>query len=129
MGRKRLRNLLFAAVALGFLTMPVEYRAGAAIAHPHALYQFWIEAAHGTMDHHVHGAAHSHAAPAPAGSADDPAGDEPTASGLMQPGAGLFALTTVFVVLLIMQGSLFAPVRWRMPIKTGRCPAPAVPPP
>lgn len=40
--------------------MPVEYRAGASSAHPHALVQLWAEAARGGINHHPVPAGHGH---------------------------------------------------------------------
>jgi hypothetical protein len=58
-------RLLLAVAALSLWTLPVDYRAGAATPHPHAFLQLWIDAAHGSLEHH-------HAAfPAPAEAAGE----------------------------------------------------------
>jgi hypothetical protein len=45
------RTVLALAAAVLFL-MPMTYRGGAEAAHPHALLQVWVEAAHSLPDHH-----------------------------------------------------------------------------
>ncbi len=50
-GARGPRRLLFALLALGMLSMPVQYRGGADFAHPHAVFQLWFDAARGTTDH------------------------------------------------------------------------------
>jgi hypothetical protein len=60
--RSRLRQparLLFLVTAIGVLSMPVSYRGGAEQVHPHAFIQLWIDAEHGSFDHHHGGAANA----------------------------------------------------------------------
>lgn len=45
-------RLFVLVAALTMLTLPVSYRAGADVAHPHAIIQLWLDAAHGSTDHH-----------------------------------------------------------------------------
>ena len=47
-----LRRLVYAAAVLGALTLPVSYRGGADVAHPHAVFQLWADGADGSADHH-----------------------------------------------------------------------------
>jgi hypothetical protein len=60
---------MFAVAAIGMLTMPVEYRAGAEVPHYHIFFQLWIDASHASFRHHE--PAHDHA------------------NGLVQPGASV----------------------------------------
>jgi hypothetical protein len=43
---------LWAMAVLSLLLLPAAYRAGAAFAHPHSLFQLWLDAADGTVHHH-----------------------------------------------------------------------------
>ena len=45
-------GLLWGLALLGLLLLPTNYRAGAEIAHGHALIQVWFDAAHGAIHHH-----------------------------------------------------------------------------
>lgn len=56
-------RLLTALAALALLMLPVEYRAGAEAAHPHAAFQLWADFAHGAAPHRHHddGELHQHA--------------------------------------------------------------------
>ncbi len=47
-----LSRLLLTVAALGLLMLPLDYRGGAEVEHPHAIFQLWFDAAHGTIDHH-----------------------------------------------------------------------------
>ena len=51
--------------------MPVQYRGGADFAHPHAIFQLWVDAARGTTDH-VHADRHDAHADAAHGGHDVP---------------------------------------------------------
>jgi hypothetical protein len=42
------------------LSLPVVYRGGAEAAHPHVFVQLWIDAEHGSFDHHHRQQAHEH---------------------------------------------------------------------
>src|SRR4051812_43315208 len=86
-GYPRLGRGLVLGAALSLLSMPVSYRGGAEAAHAHVFFQAWIDAAHGSFDHHRaeagdaaphHGAAHRMAAPPAAREFPDPEG--PTSS-------------------------------------------------
>jgi len=46
--------LLLVSLAALLLVMPVSYRAGTEVAHPHAVFQGWIDAADGSAGHHHH---------------------------------------------------------------------------
>ncbi len=122
----RYRQVLLAMVAL-LLLMPVSYRAGIEASHPHAVFQVWLDSAHGGSHHH-HGdhppeAASSHAA---AGHHADPGvtrwavapdsrtvagvraveelADPPTLSPLkapLSPALPLLALAGVFLLLVV----------------------------
>jgi hypothetical protein len=56
--------MLVAATSL--LSMPVSYRGGAEASHPHIFFQFWIDAANDSFDHH-HAGAHEESAEDPHG--------------------------------------------------------------
>ena len=45
-------RFLYGTVLLGLLMLPVNYHGGAEVAHPHAIVQLLIDAAHGSTDHH-----------------------------------------------------------------------------
>jgi hypothetical protein len=47
-------TLLLVSLAALLLVMPVSYRAGTEVAHPHAVFQGWIDAADGSAGHHHH---------------------------------------------------------------------------
>jgi hypothetical protein len=47
------RRLVAFGLAFALLTMPVSYRAGTDVAHPHSFIQFLSEAAAGSMNHHL----------------------------------------------------------------------------
>lgn len=44
--------LPLAALAALLLVMPISYRAGTEVAHPHAVFQGWFDSAHGGIGHH-----------------------------------------------------------------------------
>ncbi len=46
------QRVAFALAAAVLFLMPMSYRGGAEAAHPHALLQLWVEAAHSLPDHH-----------------------------------------------------------------------------
>lgn len=47
------RRLAGFGLVLALLTMPVSYRGGSDLAHPHSFVQFLVDAAAGSMNHHV----------------------------------------------------------------------------
>ncbi len=82
--------ILLAAMATLVLLMPVSYRAGAEAAHPHAVFQVWIDSEHGGAHHHHagevdQGAAGGQAVGMPGDIADAEAVDAPTASAMKSP--------------------------------------------
>ena len=56
------RRLVLGAMAALLLVMPVSYRAGAEMTHPHAVFQLLADAEHGVVHHHHHSTAANHAA-------------------------------------------------------------------
>ena len=51
-GMRQLLNCLLVVSALSLVGMPVSYRGGAKESHPHAFLQLWLDAAHGSFNHH-----------------------------------------------------------------------------
>ena len=49
---RQIGRLLYAVAVLGVLALPVSYRGGAEVAHPHAVFQLWADGADGSTDHH-----------------------------------------------------------------------------
>ncbi len=45
---------VYAVAVIALLAMPVQYRGGAALPHPHALFQLWTPGGHGLMHHDPH---------------------------------------------------------------------------
>lgn len=51
--QSRVNPALVLIALVGILSMPVDYRAGAAISHPHATLQLLLELTSGSLDHHA----------------------------------------------------------------------------
>ncbi len=45
---------VYALAVIALLAMPVQYRGGAALPHPHALFQLWNPGGHGLVHHDTH---------------------------------------------------------------------------
>ncbi len=135
--------LLVAALAL--LAVPVSYRGGADVAHPHAFLQLWLDAAAGSTDHHRHhadGRADAHAAPHETrgvATGRDPASDlaalraaEPDRPVLSAMAGGTERATAIAAVISSLFWSLLArpPLgsSRQVPLR-GRGPRPTTPPP
>jgi hypothetical protein len=134
--RQPSRSLLLLA-ALCLVTMPQSYRGGAELAHPHAVFQFWIQGNHVSADHHHgdetgehdHAISAGHSAPTETSSVrTNPLDDIPTIS-QMTAAERADAIGSVlgawFVLVLAAATGLFF-VRGMGP---GLAPSPERPPP
>ena len=121
------------AAICGLAMLPVEYRGGAEEPHPHAAYQLWYDAAHGSVAHHHawgEAAAEAHHAPAstPAWVGGDDS-DVPRLVGL-SIGAVKVPLIATAVVLLISTATRRARAAWPAArVLVGRFPRAETPPP
>ena len=108
-GSRGIARLLTAVAALAILMLPVEYRAGAERAHPHAAFQLWADFAHGKTPHRHDDAATDHAAHAdhetPVAAVKTPP-DVPTVSEATPPAerAAAFASIVALCWLLLWRG-------------------------
>jgi hypothetical protein len=122
------------AAVCGLAMLPVEYRGGAEEPHPHAAYQLWYDAAHGSVAHHhacAETPARSHHAPAapPAWAAGEAGSDVPRLVGL-SIGAVKVPLVATAIALLIAPAAMGARVVWPpLPVLVGRPLRAETPPP
>lgn len=130
-------RLMFLAAALGLLTMPVEYRGGAKDAHSHGILQFWVEAGHGSLDHHHRDGSPHHEVGEVRERAADVTGQS-TSDEVEIPRLSDAATAQWFVPMaLAFATAMFLPVlstraqpfRIQIERPTGRNPAPTPPPP
>jgi hypothetical protein len=129
-----LHRIAVLAAICGLAMLPVEYRGGAKDPHPHAAYQLWYDAAHGSVVHHhawaeVPASTHHPSATAPAwvGGEDDP--DVPRLVGL-SIGAVKVPLVATAIALLIAPAAMGARVVWPpLPVLVGRPLRAETPPP
>jgi hypothetical protein len=106
-------RLLLCLGALCLLTMPQDYRGGASLPHPHAIFQFWTPGGHRTAaDHHGHD--HSYAQLSPAewqAAARAARSDAPIITQLTPPGESGDAIGGVveiwFVLLLGVSTAIY----------------------
>ena len=127
-------SLAWAMALMALLLLPVNYRAGAELAHAHSLPQVLLDAAHGTVHHHGSGVADwlEPAVSDDAAVAATMAGDEKPDAGQQQdsaPATGGIHLLLVVAVLLAFsaEASPSVPVRPRK--LAGLVPRVLAPPP
>lgn len=132
-GSRGIARLLTAVAALALLMLPVEYKAGAERAHPHAAFQLWADFAHGQTPHRhdetaTHPAAHT-AHEAPVATSVETPPDVPKLSEATPPAERAAAFASI-VALAWMLLSLGRPrIAGLAPHLVGRAPRPAFPPP
>jgi len=126
-------RLLTAVGVFALLMLPVEYKAGAERAHPHAAFQLWADFAHGKTPHRHDDTPLGHAAhtvhEAPVAAAVEPPPDTPKVSEATPPAerAAAFASILALAWLLLPRGwPRIAGLASRL---VGRSPRPAFPPP
>jgi hypothetical protein len=132
------------AAALILLTMPVNYRGGAELPHPHAFFQFWASGDADAFDHHGRRlserphqpvgyslARSATSAPSPATNSIEPRPDTPLLSDMSWPGEHADALALVLIAALLGTVVAMRAIRveapWSIPI--GLQPSPETPPP
>jgi hypothetical protein len=119
---------------LSLLVMPVTYRGGAEQPHPHVFFQLWIDAAHGSFDHHggeAEAASHSDGRSrqaTPGGARASPGPDGPTFSVPTFPEVRGLALVLVAGAALAVPRA-FATSAQTAPVHRGRGDPPLLPPP
>ena len=136
--------LLLVSLAALLLVMPVCYRAGTEVAHPHAVFQGWIDAADGSAGHHHHpetpAAGRNHAEHSAARwatgqdgiAAGGPAAeaDTPTLSALKAPlSPAMPHLALAGVLLLLVISAAWRPLWTASASLLGAFPSPEAPPP
>ena len=131
---RALFSLAWAMALMSLVLLPVNYRAGAELAHAHSLPQVLLDAANGTVHHHGKGVADwlEPAVSDDVGVAATMAGDEKPDAGQQQDSApvtsGIHLLLVVAALLaLAAAGSSLDPVRPRK--LAGRVPRILAPPP
>ena len=121
------------AALCGLAMLPVEYRGGAEDPHPHAAYQLWYDAAHGSVAHHhamgdAPTEAHHGEASTPAW-VDEDGTDVPRLVGL-SIGAVKVPLIATAVVLLTSPATTRSRAAWPAArVLVGRFPWAETPPP
>lgn len=133
----RVAPLLCAVAALSLFALPVQYRGGADVAHPHAVFQLWLDAADGSTNHHgpaaterEHAADDGHPdAPARSVLAVEESPDTPRLSEA-RPAVEGFALVLTGAALLMALLLVRSTAAWSAsPVWSGRLPNPETPPP
>jgi len=134
-------RLMTILAALSLLSMPVDYKGGAELAHAHGLFQFWLPGGHAEInlqDHH-HGhqtdrdarkSGARHADEATAGAKVDPLPDRPSLSEMGTPaekasGIAVSLLLAILAIAATRQSFLRSPTQ-RL---KGLVPLPELPPP